>query len=332
MRAALAMGALLALSACTEVAGPTRDNAPTDLPGTLLVVRNWVTERTEYWDPQQPALPEGTPGLFRADGSGRFTPMFANAGVNEFADVALSPDGERLAWQIIRDPRTQQGSRIVTLDLTTGERRTITPVSIPAARSDPVDASPVWTPDSERLALIRVTRDERGVITGHSIVITDQSGTVLATPFTGRDPLQRLNWHPDGRSLTTQRVQTLNPSPGVFVVRRDLLRIGLDGTVAVLISGNAPLQAFWAPDGRRFAAEDETGFALRAADGSLLQRVSTGFRAYEFAWSPDGRFLAYCGRARDDNATSLWIWDSTRRTHRRLSPEQVSDCRPMWGR
>jgi dipeptidyl aminopeptidase/acylaminoacyl peptidase len=332
MRAAIVMGAVLALSACADVAGPTRTETPLDLPGTLLVVRNWVTERTEYWDPQQPALPEGTPGLFRAEGIGRFTPMFENTGVNEFADVALSADGERLAWQIFGNPRTQQGSRIVTLDLATGERRTITPVSIPAARSDPLDYSPSWTPDGERLAVIRVTRDERGVITGQSIVITDASGTVLATPFTSMDFLQRLNWHPDGRSLTTQRVQTMNPSPGVFVVRRDLLRIGLDGTVAVLIGGNAPLQAFWAPDGRRFAAEDETGFALRAADGSLLQRVATGFRAYEFAWSPDGRFLAYCGRAPEDNATSVWIWDGERRSHRRLSPAKVSDCRPMWGR
>lgn len=335
MRAPLLLGATLALAACADVAGPTRTEAPVELPGTLLVVRNWAADFDNSHSrggANYPALPEGTPGLFRADGNGQFRPIFENAGINEFTGVELSPDGQRLAWQIPRDPRIRTGSRVVTLDLRTGERRTITPVSTTAAASEPEDISPTWSPDGTKLAMIRLTRDDRNRITGRSLIVTDAFGTVVATPIANAGEAELPRWHPDGRSLTVSRMVSDVLQSGQVVWRRELLRVGLDGTTTVVMHRDAPLRAVWSPDGRRFAGGASSGFTLRAPDGTLLESIATGFLTTEFAWSPDGRFLAYCGR---DNRTfnpTVWLWDSKQRTHRRLSPEKVSDCRPMWGR
>lgn len=334
VRGPILLAAALALTACADVAGPTRNEALVELPGTLVIVRGLTPtfDNSHFGGgANYPALPEGTPGLFRADRNGQFRPLFANVGIDEFADVALSADGRRLAW-IPRAPGFPLNGRVVTLDLTTGERRTITPASAPGTRDGPSDRSPVWAPDGERLAMLRLSRDAEGRIIGQSLVVTDAAGRVLATPLPDARRIERPTWHPDGRSLTANRFLDELDSGGRQVTRSELIRVGLDGTVALLISGNAPGRAVWFPDGRRFVASDPSGFAFRAEDGTLLQRVSAEVAAYEFAWSPDGRFLAYCGRDARTFIPTVWLWDSTQRTHRRLSPERVNDCRPMWGR
>jgi Tol biopolymer transport system component len=75
----------------------------------------------------------------------------------------------------------------------------------------------------------------------------------------------------------------------------------------------------WSPDGRRLAyATPPSGVAVVGADGRGLRRLALGFAVGGLAWSPDGRRFLLSGGTGDDPA-QIWVADADGGGVRRLT-------------
>lgn len=75
----------------------------------------------------------------------------------------------------------------------------------------------------------------------------------------------------------------------------------------------------WSPDGRRVAYSiPPSGIAVVGVDGRGLKRLPLGFAVGGLAWSPDGRRLLLAGSAGDD-PSQIWVVDADGSGLRRLT-------------
>jgi Tol biopolymer transport system component len=134
----------------------------------------------------------GSGELIWFDRSGKQLQVVAPAAI--YLDPALSPDGKRLAVEIL-DPRTG-GRDIWVLDLARGSRSRLT--------FDPVpDMNPVWSPDGTAIIFTRQTA------AGYVLFRTDAGGAAREENIgpDARGPV--LDWSRDGRLLLIARVADL---------------------------------------------------------------------------------------------------------------------------
>ncbi|HXF98583.1 MAG TPA: hypothetical protein VNJ46_08230 [Gaiellaceae bacterium] len=198
-------------------------------------------------------------------------------------DPAWSPDGRRIAFASRRagtfDLYVMRADGTGTRRLTSGRAR---------------DQHPAWSPDGR---LIAFERDESDIW----VVRPDGRG---ARRLTGAEASEsEPAWSPDGRWIAYVRRE-----PGEE--RQELWLMRPDG------SGARPLTALrarclhpaWSPDGRRIAfSSDAAGpffdvYVLALGQGrpgrpftraDVRRLTRTGEDAFEPAWSPDGRALAF---------------------------------------
>lgn len=344
MRAATLFGAALALTACADVAGPTR-TAPSALPGTLTVIRTPVLVReynfnySESYVASYP-LADGDPGIWRLKATGEFTPLFLNAGGAIPSAVALSPDGGRIAW-------LEAGARLVTLDFASGERRLLTPARQPDEWRGAADNVASWSPDGSQLATIRVQYPELPQRAGRITLVTtsaDGATTRRLLDFDWQSVIgfSKPSWHPNGQSLlVAQRLLVPDPeapqwSPFRTKVIARLLHVSLDGPVQVLWEEGAPDNPTWAPDGQRFAATVSGGIGIFAPDGTQRWKVPAAVVPGSLAWAPDGSHLAFCASepitGTFNSRQIVRVHHFNSRVTRTLSPSGVNDCWPSWSR
>jgi dipeptidyl aminopeptidase/acylaminoacyl peptidase len=235
------------------------------------------------------------------------------------ADVALSPDGKRVAYVVERNEKEGRPVRQITiLDLAAKSS-----VTVGEGRS----SDPRWSPDGSWLSFAGRVDGKNGL----AVVRSDGSGAkfLFATEGTNGPIPNRgaaAAWSPDGKQIvfvsSTPGPESAEAAGDPVVIRRYLYRPELgegntrfndnrrlhlfvvdvaSGAVRQLTDGtHSEHSPDWSPDGREilFVSNREENedqffnydvFALRAADRSIRRITSTESAEYVPRWSPDGK-------------------------------------------
>lgn len=200
---------------------------------------------------------------------------------NQFSDLALSPDGRKVAFIAHGDVFAASAR-----DGGDAARVTATPA---------IESQPAWAPDSRRLTFVETTRSGQHLylhdfVTGAGKALTSGAVTDLSPVFS-----------PDGAQIAFLRnhkeLRVLDVASG-----RD--RLVASGVLADSIDAPAPV---WSPDGKWLAVfavgtKSFTNVELAPASGGVLRPVSflANVFANSIAWSPDGTYLLFDTRQRTE--------------------------------
>ncbi len=210
------------------------------------------------------------------------TPTFAarpqNSPLHQFGEIALSPDGARLASleADLPENESQDVASSVLIRTVRGDHAPVT-VRLPCSGADCIPSSLAWTPDSRHLVFVL----QPGHTAARAIysVRTDGSGLVRLLAFRG----------------------TLQD-----------LRYGPDGTLAVLATANAhkepgATQAAAKLTGEIGESVDEQRIAT-IAGGAVHWQSPAGLYVYQYDWRPDPQRQAarFVGTAAPGNGDNNW--------------------------
>ena len=131
------------------------------------------------------ANPKGGSDVFTVNADGTNRQLLLKMGGVAIEDPRMSPDGTKLAFQATR----RNDSDIIVVNLATGRRTVV-------ADSATRETSPVWSPDSKRLAYKTGIRNKGLCI---AVVNADGTGRKAFTNDVGF--CSTVSWSPDGKEL-----------------------------------------------------------------------------------------------------------------------------------
>jgi Tol biopolymer transport system component len=219
-------------------------------------------------------LPFGTIEVMAPDGSD------AQIVATDASLGGFSPDGQRLA--LVREAGGKDDIWVV--DLETGS---LTPIVTFAVEG--FTSHLVWSPDGARLAFDRTDCPGGTGCSDPQLSVVGADGAALDTVATGTDP----SWSPNGRQLAF--------SGSLGEVRIVSAHGGTARTIATRTLG-APTVLAWQPRGNLIAfftgeqnpLEDTFSIATVRPNGNQLNTLPLkGFSAFDLAWSPTGKDLAF---------------------------------------
>ena len=185
--------------------------------------------------------------------------------VRRIGDVALSPDGARLAW-------VQEGKRPV-IELADADGKHAQALDVGAKLADCSKSDLAWSPDSHRLAFIaNCGHDLTNTQAMHTdVYLADVAGKAAPRELARLAGYARaLAWTANGRSLGFLYV------PGA--TRR-----------AAATAAGKPQEGVIGEE----PEEIQRVASLDVASGTLRTLTPASIYAYEFGWSPDGARIAY---------------------------------------
>jgi dipeptidyl aminopeptidase/acylaminoacyl peptidase len=234
--------------------------------------------------------------------------------LTDYSNVAISPDGTRIAWQ-----QTFHHANSVWVESLTTRRRT--ELSVPgAAKAEAM--SPAWSPDGTRLAFLSDARTKGRP--SLYIAAADGSGVHLLAALGGLP--QRLSWSPDGKHLAFLYIAHPHRLAGATSAgARDVGVIGSvtdeqqittvdanSGALTLVTPGVDYVYEYaWSPDSSRFACTYARGngdnnwwiaklATVPAAGGALHDLLAPKFQINDPQWSPDGSKIAVVGGIMSD--------------------------------
>jgi hypothetical protein len=151
--------------------------------------------------------------------------------------------------------------------------------------------SPVWSPDGNRIAFIRVLSQSSGGTSDVFLMNADGSNVTRRT--TGGQ-YYSVTWSPDGSKLAVD-----GPSGGDSL-NISTMSVDAGGPGPTILKTNAASPS-WSPDGTRVAYARGTGYYepsqiyLMNADGSNAHRATPDSAGWNWgpAWSPDGKKISF---------------------------------------
>ncbi len=223
-------------------------------------------------------------------------------------DAVLSPDGKHIAftiWERIGTEVKRQG-RIWLVDTLVADSGVSEPK--PLLKGPKSSSSPVWSPDSQRIAYIAIVGEgDKTQAQLHSMTVEgNQIRQMCTMPNGASEP----SWSPDGKHIAFLSYEGEKPTPDPLVVtparhlRLWTLHVESDRPTPITPDGLTVWEYTWSPDSKQFALyysikPDENGWYagqigfVAATGGAVRQMTQLTMQASGLAWSPDGTQLAY---------------------------------------
>jgi len=245
--------------------------------------------------------------------------------VRELSHVAISPDGQRVAWVERLHEKNGAPSPNSSIYLSGSGTRAITPHRITAGSGDPhAEHDAVWSPDGRSLAFLSDARDA-GQLQLYAVNVAEgASSPRQLTNLTGFlvDP----KWSPDSKSvaiLFTENapraagpLQPMTPPSGEIESHVYEQRIAVVDLATGSVRQVSPPDLYvyeyaWSPDGTRFAATAAHGsgddnwwvaelYTIDAATGHAQAILKPAMQMAVPKWSPDGQNIAFIGGLMSD--------------------------------
>lgn len=247
--------------------------------------------------------------------------------VRTFEQVAISPDGKRVAWVEPLRGENQEltgNSAIYVATIASSERPRR--VSAGEGSGDYVERDTAWSPDGRKLAFLS-DKESPGQL---ELYVSDALGRAARklTSLTGF--LQSPSWSPDSKTLAllfTENapraagpLQPMTPPSGVIeqhVYEQRLTTIdAASGQVRQVSPADLYIYAYdWSPDGRKFAAVAAHGVGdanwwiaqlctIDIAAGKAKFIYKPPLQIAEPRWSPDGKTIAFIGGIMSDEGST----------------------------
>ena len=294
------------------------------------------------------ALALGLPALFallsgsaRAQDSTLDATLDTLAGAHSVRQVAISPDGQRVAW-VDASGVPPHGIFVCSLASPASTRRHITAGSGDEA-SEETNIS--WSPDSRELAFLSnaETPDQLQlyvamVTGGEARRLTDLKGA-----------LDSPSWSPDGKTLALLFIENAPRLPGplepmlppssvigrrVYEQRLTTVDVATGRTRQLSPTDMYVYEYDWSPDGKRFALTAAHGagdaqwfiaemYSLRADKGEMQLLYKPTQQIAGPHWSPDGGSIAFIGGLMSDQDSTggdVYLVPATGGAARNLTP------------
>jgi dipeptidyl aminopeptidase/acylaminoacyl peptidase len=264
--------------------------------------------------------------------------------VRRFHDVAISPDGRRLAWsEKVRDAGGPEiFGEISIADLPAGTRRRLTA----GDGSGPLrERGAAFSPDGQTVAFLSDAGDPGQL----QIWLAPAAGGAPRQLTRVRGQLAHLLWSPDGRRIaflfvegSTQETGALvpyKPDSGVVAETVEEQRIAVADAESGAVRSVSPADLYvydydWAPDGGAFAAEAVKGSGTDNYWIAELYRIDGVTGEARSIWkpplqigcprfSPDGKSVAVIhGLMSDEGHTGgdVWLVSASGAGARNLTP------------
>jgi dipeptidyl aminopeptidase/acylaminoacyl peptidase len=226
-----------------------------------------------------------------------------------YSGIAISPDGERLAW--VQGTAGAQPAALHIARRRGGEDIEITP---PGAARSREDKTPAWSPDSKRVVFFSNTGEHENP----DLWIVDAASHAVRRLASLKGFAERPHWSPDGTRVAFLYVEgaagggplvAAGPQTGVIDNAFHNQRIGVVDVATGQLRMGSPADRHvydfdWSPESRSFTATAAPGpgdnnwwiaglYVIEAATGSGREIYKPKLQIAVPRWSPDGRRIAF---------------------------------------
>jgi dipeptidyl aminopeptidase/acylaminoacyl peptidase len=268
------------------------------------------------------------------------------ASTKRFEQVAISPDGQWLAWA----EGAGEGHTAVFVDRTAS--RSGAAQHLTATTSAPADEESVeWSPDSTKIAFLS-DAEKAGQL---QLYISDVPGgkPKKLTNVTGF--LESPGWSPDGKTIALLFTENATRAAGPLVAETPQTgeikeavteqRLALVDVATGELRQVSPPDMYiyeydWSPDGKSFAVIAARGngdnnwyvaqvYILDAASGAMKSIYKPPLQIANPAWSPDGQTIAFISGLMSDEPSvggDVYTIPATGGDARNLTPEMKASA------
>ncbi|MCY3961561.1 MAG: hypothetical protein OXG34_07840 [bacterium] len=205
------------------------------------------------------------------------------------------------------------------------EQRLVNDEDFRAPDTSPFLESPVWSPDSTRIAFAVNYHDEpwdnnsdKGEIwvINHDATGLEKLVGPESSPY---EEIRQLTWSPDGSRLAYLAYCCSRLSRDVYP---DLWVIDSNGTNANLLAESVGAIGYsWSPDGTKivYSRVQTNNIWTVSVDGTSQRELANVGAAFRPVWSPKGDRIAVGVISSSGNQREIWVFDSNGRNRQKIA-------------